>query len=99
MIPVFENDRERFMTESYRPMSLCFVATKIFDKLVNKRRFGHLERHGLFWISCIVSGLLISLNIFSFHFSVTDGLKSFWVENLNWSVLLMLVFFKAPFIV
>lgn len=62
MIPVFENDRERFVTESYRPMSLCFVATKIFEKLVNKRRLGHLERHGHFWIFCMVSGLLISLD-------------------------------------
>ena len=37
MVPVFKNIEERSVTENYRPVSLLFVVSKVFEKLVNNR--------------------------------------------------------------
>ena len=37
MIPVFKDDGERSTAKNYHPVSLLFVVSKIFEKLVNNR--------------------------------------------------------------
>ena len=46
--PVFKNVGERSTTKCYRPGSLFYVASKVFQKLGNKKDVGHLEKCGLF---------------------------------------------------
>ena len=46
--PVFKNVGERYTAKNYRPVSLLFVVSKVFEKLVNNRIVDHLEKCGLF---------------------------------------------------
>ena len=39
---------ERSTSKNYRPISLLFVVSKVFEKLVNNRIVDHLEKCGLF---------------------------------------------------
>ena len=39
---------ERSTAKNYRPVSLLFVVSKVFKKLVNNRIVDHLEKCGLF---------------------------------------------------
>ena len=48
MVPVFKNVGERSIAKIYRPASLLSVVSKVFEKLVNNRIVGHLEKCGLF---------------------------------------------------
>ena len=48
MVPVFKNVGERSTAKNYRPVSLLSVVSKVFEKLVNNRIVGHLEKYGLF---------------------------------------------------
>ena len=48
VVPVFKNVRERSTAKNYRPVSLLFVVSKVFEKLVNNRIVDHLEKFGLF---------------------------------------------------
>ena len=48
MVPVFKNVRERSTAKNYHPVSLLFVVSKVFKKLVNNRIVDHLEKCGLF---------------------------------------------------
>ena len=48
MVPVFKNVGERSTAKNYRPVSLLFVVSKVFEKLVNNRIVDHLEKCGLF---------------------------------------------------
>ena len=48
VVPVFRNVGERSNAKNYCPVSLLSVVSKVFEKLVNKRIAGHLEKHGLF---------------------------------------------------
>ena len=48
MVSVFKNVRERSTAKTSRPVSLLFVASKVFKKLVNNRIVDHLEKCGLF---------------------------------------------------
>ena len=48
MVPVFKNVRERSTAKKYRPVSLLYVVSKVFEKLVNNRIVAHLEKCGLF---------------------------------------------------
>ena len=48
MVPVFKNVGERSTAKNYRPVSLLSVVSKVFEKLVNNRIVGHLEKCGLF---------------------------------------------------
>ena len=64
MVPVFINVGERSAAKKYHPVSLLFVVTKVFEKLVNNRIVDHLEKSGLFLISSMVLGLLDQLQIF-----------------------------------
>ena len=64
VVPVFKNVGERSTAESYRPVSLLSVVSKVFEKLVNNRIVDHLEKCGLFLISSMVLGLLNQLQIF-----------------------------------
>ena len=57
VVPVFKNVRERSTAKNYHPVSLLSVVIKVFEKLVNNRIVGHLEKCGL--------GLLDQLQIFS----------------------------------
>ena len=41
VVPVFKNVGERSTAEKYRPVSLLFVVSKVFEKLVNNRIFDH----------------------------------------------------------
>ena len=47
MVPVFKNVGERSTAKNYCPVSL-FVASKVFEKLVNNKIVDHLEKCGLF---------------------------------------------------
>ena len=48
MVHVFKNVREKSTAKNYCPVSLLSLASKIFEKLVNNRIIGHLEKYGLF---------------------------------------------------
>ena len=48
VVPVFQNVGERSTAKNYRPVSLLSVVSKVFEKLVNNRIVGHLEKCGLF---------------------------------------------------
>ena len=63
-VPVFKNLGERSAAKNYRPVSLLFVVSKVFEKLVNNRIVYHLEKCGLFLISSMFLGLLGQLQIF-----------------------------------
>ena len=48
MVPVVKNVGERSTAKNYRPVSLLFVVSKVFEKLVNNRLIDHLKKWGLF---------------------------------------------------
>ena len=48
VVPVFKNVGERSTAKNYCPVSLLFVVSKVFEKLVNNRIVDHLEKCGLF---------------------------------------------------
>ena len=48
VVPVFNNVGERSTAKNYHPVSLLFVVSKVFEKLVNNRIVDHLEKCGLF---------------------------------------------------
>ena len=48
MVPVFKNVWERSTAKNYCPVSLLFVVSKVFEKLVNNRIVDHSEKCGLF---------------------------------------------------
>ena len=48
MVPVFKNVGERSTAKNYLPVSLLFVVSKFFEKLVNNRIVDHLKKSGLF---------------------------------------------------
>ena len=48
VVPVFENVGERSTAKNYCPISLLSVVGKVFEKLVNERIVGHLEKCGIF---------------------------------------------------
>ena len=47
VVPVFKNVGERSTTKNYHLVSLLSVVSKVFEKLVNNRIVGHLEKCGL----------------------------------------------------
>ena len=49
MVAVFKSVVERSTAKNYRPVSLLFVAGKVFEKLVNNNIVNHLEKSGLFF--------------------------------------------------
>ena len=48
VVPVFKNVGERSTAKKYCPVSLLSVVSNVFEKLVNNRIVGHLEKCGLF---------------------------------------------------
>ena len=40
-------------TEIYCPVSLLYVVSKVFEKLVNNRIFNHLEKCDLFFVTVL----------------------------------------------
>ena len=85
VVPVLKNVGERSTAKNYRPVSLLSVVSKVFEKLVNNRIVGHLEKCGLFLISNMVLGLFDQLKIFSQSYLIellwllTDlGLHELW---------------------
>ena len=48
VVPVFRNVGERCTAKNYCPDSLLSVVSKVFEKLVNNRILGYLEKCGLF---------------------------------------------------
>ena len=48
MVPVFKNVGERSTDKNYRPVGLLSVVVKVFEKLVNSRIVGQLEKCGPF---------------------------------------------------
>ena len=63
MVPAFKNVGERSTAGNYGPVSLLSVVSKVFEKLVNNRIVGHLEK--CFLIFSMALGLLGLLQIFS----------------------------------
>ena len=47
VVPVFKNNGEKSTAKNYFPVSLLFVISKVFKKLVNNRIIDHLEKCGL----------------------------------------------------
>ena len=64
VVPVFKNVGERSTARNYRPVSLLYVVSKVFEKRVNNRIFDHLENCVLFLAPSMVLGLLDQLQIF-----------------------------------
>ena len=48
VVPLFNNVGERSTAESYHPVSLISVVSKVFEKPVNNTIVDHLEKCGLF---------------------------------------------------
>ena len=48
VVPVFKNVGERSTGKNYHPVSLPFVVSKVFEKLVNNKIVDYLEKCGLF---------------------------------------------------
>ena len=48
MVPVFKNVGEKSTAKNYCPVSFLSLLSKVFEKLVNNRIVGHLEKFGLF---------------------------------------------------
>ena len=48
MVPVFKNVGDRSTAKYYRPVSLLFVVSKVFEKLVNNKIVDYLEKSDLF---------------------------------------------------
>ena len=48
VVPVFKNVGERSTAKNYCPVSLLSLVSKVFEKLVNNRIVGHLEKCSLF---------------------------------------------------
>ena len=48
VVPVFKNIGERSTAKNYRPVSLLFVVSKGFEKLVNNKIVDHLKKSGVF---------------------------------------------------
>ena len=48
VVPVFKNVGERSTAESYRPVGLLSVVSKVFEKLLNNRIVDHLEKSSIF---------------------------------------------------
>ena len=48
VVLVFKNVGERSTAKNYRPVSLLYVVSKVFEKLVNNRIADHLEKCGFF---------------------------------------------------
>ena len=48
VVPVFKNVGEGSTAKNYHSVSLLFVISKVFEKLVNIRIVDHLEKCGLF---------------------------------------------------
>ena len=46
--PVFKNVGQRSNAKNYRPVSLLFVFSKVFEKLANNRIVDHLEKCDFF---------------------------------------------------
>ena len=67
MVPVFKNVGERYTAKNYQPVSLPFVVTKVFEKLVNNKTVDHLEKCGLFSSFQYGFSLLNQLFIFSIN--------------------------------
>ena len=63
VVSVMKNVGERATAKNYCPVTFPSVFGKIFEKLVNKRVLGHLQKCGLFFISSIASGLPGQLHI------------------------------------
>ena len=49
VVATFKNVGERTTAKNYSPVSLLFVVSKLFEKLINNRIFDHLEKCGLFY--------------------------------------------------
>ena len=49
MVPAFKNIGERSIAKNYRLVSLLFVVSKVFEKLINNRIVDHLEKCDLFF--------------------------------------------------
>ena len=64
VVPVFKNISERSTAKNYCPVSLLFVASKVFEKLVNNRIVDHLENSGVFFWFLMFLHLLNQLQIF-----------------------------------
>ena len=48
MVPVFKNVGKMSTAKNCHPVSLLFVVSKVFEKLVNNIIVDHLEKCGLF---------------------------------------------------
>ena len=48
VVPVFENVGERSTAKNYHPVSILFVVSKVFEKLVNNQIVDHRQKCGLF---------------------------------------------------
>ena len=102
VLSVFKNVWERSKTKNYSPVSLLFVGSKVFEKLVNYSIIDQLDKCGPFLISSMVLGLLDQLLIFSWLYLIEllgllTGLRLLELWHLIYPRLLrgfgMLVFF------
>ena len=48
VVPLFKNVGERSTVKNCRPVSLLYLVSKVFEKLVNNRIVDHLEKSGIF---------------------------------------------------
>ena len=58
VVSVFNSFGERSTAKKYWPVTLLFVVSKVFEKLVNNMLMEHLQKCGFFLISSMGLGLL-----------------------------------------
>ena len=63
VVPVFKNNRERSTAKNYCPVSLLFVTSKVFEKLVNNRIVDHIKNSGFFLIFNVFASSLSTANL------------------------------------
>ena len=50
VVPVFKNVGERCTAKNYRPVSLLYVVSEVFEKLVNNELVEHLKKCEIFYV-------------------------------------------------
>ena len=48
MVPIFRNAGQRSTAKNYHPVSLHYVVSEVFEKLVNNSTFDHMGNEAFF---------------------------------------------------
>ena len=89
VVPVFKNAGERSTAKNHRPVTLLYVVSKVFEKLVSNKIVHHLEKFGLFsdfhygFRSSRSTEFQVRYLVLLLLFSVINGMEWFCMESLH----------------